>query len=523
MWVLAIVFCGSAGAEHGSETALADRVAGEGQEILIEDFEDEALALARWSYGAGCEWTEGRSGRGVQVTQTGDGETFLVTQVPAEGLDRCLLMLTANIRGAGISEPAVSWLGVKVMLRLEMADGRVGYPQVQGCAGDFDWINRGVLAYVSGQAERITLFVGLQGVTGSLWVDDISLSVARGPAFPVPEGPACPVMRPPGVERLRGAMVSPEIDEASLRVLGQEWQANVIRWQLGSWDFHHGLATPDFEAALEDQLQLLDAALPICREIGLNVIVDMHSLAGGLFDSVAAQDRLVQAWRTIASRYVGESIIWAYDLVNEPDALHGAFGDGVQLWEPLAERLIDEIRTIDTGKVFIVESPHGAPWTFEGMRPLRRWHTPIVYSAHVYDPHEFTHQTLYGLVTPYVYPGVIAGEFWDKARLMEALAPVRTFQDKYHVPVIIGEFSAIRWAPQGSALPYLRDALEIFESYGWDWCYHAFREWHGWSVEHSEDPADLEPTLVPNDRQRLLRTYLERNQTGTPSSTGGQD
>jgi hypothetical protein len=26
----------------------------------------------------------------------------------------------------------------------------------------------------------------------------------------------------------------------------------------------------------------------------------------------------------------------------------------------------------------------------------------------------------------------------------------------------------------------MRDAIELFEEAGWDWTYHAFREWQGW-------------------------------------------
>ena len=30
---------------------------------------------------------------------------------------------------------------------------------------------------------------------------------------------------------------------------------------------------------------------------------------------------------------------------------------------------------------------------------------------------------------------------------------------------------------------WIRDCIDILEEYGWDWSYHAFREWDGWSVE----------------------------------------
>jgi len=50
------------------------------------------------------------------------------------------------------------------------------------------------------------------------------------------------------------------------------------------------------------------------------------------------------------------------------------------------------------------------------------------------------------------------------------------------------------------------------EEYEWDWAYHAFREWDGWSVEHGPDRENRERTSEPTDRQRLLVDWFERNE-----------
>ena len=70
-------------------------------------------------------------------------------------------------------------------------------------------------------------------------------------------------------------------------------------------------------------------------------------------------------------------------------------------------------------------------------------------------------------------------------------------------------------APGDSACRYLRDVIEIFEQHGWDWSYHAFREWNGWSVEHGPDRNDTRPTPQPTDRQLLLREWFGKNQKPT--------
>ena len=73
------------------------------------------------------------------------------------------------------------------------------------------------------------------------------------------------------------------------------------------------------------------------------------------------------------------------------------------------------------------------------------------------------------------------------------------------------EISAIRWAPDGGAERWLRDVIEIMEEHGWDWAYHAFREWDGWSVEHGPDRNDQQPTTSPTDRKRLLLDWFAKN------------
>jgi len=176
----------------------------------------------------------------------------------------------------------------------------------------------------------------------------------------------------------------------------------------------------------------------------------------------------------------------------------------------LAGRAAKAIRAIDPERTLIVEPPEwGDP---AGLRELRPLDVPnVVYSVHMYLPHAFTHQGVGGRGPPCRYPGEIDGKLWDKAQLEAALQPVVEFQLKYGVHFYIGEFSAIRWAPEGSAQRYLEDLIDIFEAHGWDWSYHAFREWDGWSVEHGSDPADHGQAKTPTDREHLLQSWFAKN------------
>lgn len=58
---------------------------------------------------------------------------------------------------------------------------------------------------------------------------------------------------------------------------------------------------------------------------------------------------------------------------------------------------------------------------------------------------------------------------------------------------------------------YLADVIDLFEEYGWDWSYHAFREWAGWSVEHTwTDPKGTPVPSADNPRLRALKAGLRR-------------
>ena len=64
----------------------------------------------------------------------------------------------------------------------------------------------------------------------------------------------------------------------------------------------------------------------------------------------------------------------------------------------------------------------------------------------------------------------------------------------------------------GYVIPISESELNrLFEEYGWDWAYHAFREWQGWSVEHSDDPGNMAPVEMTARKQAILDGF-KRNQ-----------
>ena len=487
-----------------------------GHAVFTTDF-DAADSLAAWQGGARLE-------AGCLAVERAEGATGAnaLLPLPAQALRDHTLLCAARVRAENVSAKPQPWNGIKLMLIIEGPDRRE-WPQADIPAGSFPWRRAAFNARIPADVKTVTLLLGLEAVTGKVWFDDLSITIARPPRASVPKPAPGPAFKGHALPRLRGAMISPNIDAAGLEVLGREWNANLIRWQLIRY-IGAGKRAPlgEFDPWLESELSKLDAALPHCRRFGLHVVLDLHSPPGGkatasgyigsddrLFTDRASQDKFVDAWRRMAARYKGERAIWGFDLANEP--VESLVEEGCDDWHALAERAAKAVRAVDPARVLIIEPPDwGGPDGFRDFQPIDV--SNVVYSVHMYVPGAFTHQTIHGNEGGRTYPGDIDGTRWDKARLEAALAPVIEFQRRFNVHIYAGEFSAIRWAPAGSACRWLADVIDIFEAHGWDWSYHAFREWDGWSVEHGPDRNDRAPAAAPTDRQLLLRKWYARNE-----------
>ena len=230
-----------------------------------------------------------------------------------------------------------------------------------------------------------------------------------------------------------------------------------------------------------------------------------------MFQHKEYQDAFVDTWIKLATKYKDSPMIWGYDLLNEPSETKIPEGQGILNWRDLTEKTAKAVRKIDPVKPIIIEpAPWGGPEPLDYFEPIDV--SNVVYSVHMYKPGQFTHQGVHDNKIGIEYPGKINNVYWDKEKLREALRPAIEFQEDYGVQIYIGEFSAIRWAPNNSAVRYLKDVIDIFEEYQWDWAYHAFREWSGWSVEHGTDKNSEKKSETPTDRELLLRSWFEKNE-----------
>ena len=284
------------------------------------------------------------------------------------------------------------------------------------------------------------------------------------------------------------------------------WGATMARFQIMRrfLSVEDNQDLPEYWAWVDSRLDNLEDVLTWANARGMKICVDLHSFPGGLRASDRDSNMLydekwaeafVETWRRIAARCAPivqtmGPVIYGYDLVNEPKQTSFA---PISYWE-IQRRAAEAVRAIDPVTPIVVESNMAAsPGAFRYLSPLAM--DNVIYQIHFYGPQPFTHQ---GVATnarrqdgkiPF-WPDPSKG--WTRDYFRATLAPVRAFQQRHKCRIYVGEFSAVGYAPGADA--WMRDAIAVFEEYGWDWTYHAFREWAGWSVEHeADDPAADHP------------------------------
>lgn len=268
----------------------------------------------------------------------------------------------------------------------------------------------------------------------------------------------------------------------------------------------------------EADLRYAQRVLERGQRHGLRVVVVLLPTPWGndtdYWDNPALKADIVRKWGQVAGRLKGYPALQAYDLINEP-VVPGvlALRSPQSRWRELAAAIAAELRAADPETPLMIEPvPWGLP---SGLRDTVPLDLPgLVYSFHFYEPHAFTHQGLPGHPDAMVYPG----NGWDKARLSQALDDARRFAASHRLPLFVGEFACVRWAPEGSCPRWLADALALFEAERWGWAYHCWRCYQGWDAEVGEQvPREQRSGHLPDSRRSdspnllLLKRALANN------------
>lgn len=328
------------------------------------------------------------------------------------------------------------------------------------------------------------------------------------------------------------------LDETTLREAREKWGANIVRIQF-PMDYLVKNYNLSWEDAWKKNLEDIDRGLDIANKYGLTVVLTMPFMGAEQYDRNASRwanlerlwdndvnlDHMKMRWHEIAVVAAKKNTAVWYDLLNEPLDRRD-WPKAPKKWPVWSQALIDEIRKVDKKNWIVVEpGPGGEMW--EGIKHFPRLKDDkLIYSVHFYAPQKYTHQGVHDTqhtdsVAPIMevqkpWPGEYTDSwgngYWDKARLLSVLQPAIEFSKKNpDIRIYMGEFSVARWAPNGA--DYLKDCLEIFESLGWDWTYHALRESPIWSLDHTAEYSLDKPRLSETitDRGTVVKSFLNRN------------
>lgn len=145
----------------------------------------------------------------------------------------------------------------------------------------------------------------------------------------------------------------------------------------------------------------LDKNITWAKKYGVYLVINMHVPQGGfqsqgdgdaLWDVPENQNRLVALWKAIADRYKEEGQIIGFGLVNEPVP-----SQAISQWSSLAQRLINEIQSVNPHHLLFVEKAIFVKGNFQLDENLNFPEVEgenIIYEFHGYDPIRYTHQLL---------------------------------------------------------------------------------------------------------------------------------
>ena len=228
-----------------------------------------------------------------------------------------------------------------------------------------------------------------------------------------------------------------------------------------------------------------------CKKYNLNVVLNLHKAVGNycdiqeeveLLDDEGLQQRFVALWQHFEKRYAAYPEV-AFEILNELRDVDP------EKWNRLAQRTLAALRELNPTRTVIIGSVKwNSPHALKDLRVYDDEH--VVYTFHMYEPHEFTHQqgvlqalTLYyNRAMPYpgdieiyrdfhrfvhgnndAYPDL---KVMDKEFLRRELQPAFDFAETHPDKILwCGEFGTIRHCKLQYRENYMRDVITLLKEY----------------------------------------------------------
>lgn len=270
------------------------------------------------------------------------------------------------------------------------------------------------------------------------------------------------------------------MDVAYLASIG----VNCIRIQLKPADRSARMGTLP-KTAFNVELSWADRIIDECKANGITSIIAFNDFVIDPSDTTTDKDQ--KFWndsiylqntynyiKAIVVKYKSKgSELYGYEFMGEPAIYNPANNTAIQppRLEEFYRNALFIVRAYDTSRCFMLTpGPWGLPTSyskFDGFKTIAD--SNVIYNFHMYMPHSYTHQGIKGRPRPISYPSAT----FNSDSIAKRFKVVKDFELRTGNKIIVGEFQAVRWAP--NADQWVKDVLTNIKANGWSWCYFAYK------------------------------------------------
>ena len=203
------------------------------EEVVFQADFNRKDALSKWSKNPDMTWQPdgGINNSGCLKFHSTDPNGNHLTYIPLDinQLRGRGVVIEGWMKADQVKKSSRSYLGPKLMLSV-IHDGKTSYPDQTKKYGTYNWEKFSRYWHVPATATKAYLNLGLQGTTGTVWIDEVRVFLA--PALKVPARLEKQLPRQKRTQ-YRGVMSGNDLSEEAIRELKEVWNANLIRFQIG--------------------------------------------------------------------------------------------------------------------------------------------------------------------------------------------------------------------------------------------------------------------------------------------------
>ncbi|MBR1797838.1 MAG: cellulase family glycosylhydrolase [Clostridiales bacterium] len=259
----------------------------------------------------------------------------------------------------------------------------------------------------------------------------------------------------------------------------------ILSWKNGQYPQANYNSYTNPELNGKNSLQILDYAVAKCREYGIKIMFDIHSLdsnGGGhmyeyWYNGTYSEDKWIESLTWLTAHYNGNDTVLAIDLKNEPHG--GATWDGSSAqnnWRRAATRAGNAILDINPNLLIVIEGieSYNGQYAFWGANLMGVRSYPvdfgsadrndqIVYSPHDYGPAVYQQPWFHGGSFSF---NTLYNDYWHNMWLY--------IKEENIAPILIGEWGG--FMDGGANQQWMNLEARLINRYGLSytfWCFNA--------------------------------------------------